>query len=104
MLGFTPPEWAYYASRHTGVTITQGAARAIDRNIRMQPEGALPKSGTAAQRRIHALIAAACHIVQTGAPGNSPDELHRLDKADTEAGLVSLRSLADLGVPYHLAL
>ncbi len=104
MLGFTPPEWAYYASRHTGVTVTQSAARAIDRNIRMQPEGALPKRGTATERRIHALMAAACHIIQTGAPGNSQGELHRLDKADTRAGLVSLRSLADMGVPYSILL
>ena len=31
MLGFTPPEWAYFATRHTGVEITQGSARSIDR-------------------------------------------------------------------------
>ncbi|MDE0029243.1 MAG: hypothetical protein OXU42_07575 [Deltaproteobacteria bacterium] len=104
MLGFTPPEWAYYASRHTGVTVTQGAARAIDRKLRMQPGEALPKSGTATERRIHALIAAACHIIQTGAPGNSPGELHRFDKADTKAGLASLQSLADMGVPYSILL
>ncbi len=24
MIGFTPSEWAYYASRHTGIEITQG--------------------------------------------------------------------------------
>ena len=37
MLGFTPPEWAEYATRHTGVRITQGAARSLDRTIRMNP-------------------------------------------------------------------
>jgi len=30
--------------------------------------------------------------------------VHRLDKADTSAGLVSLRSLAELGLPYHILL
>ena len=45
MLGFTPPEWAYYATRHTGIEVTQGAARTIDRKIRMDPEAALPKKG-----------------------------------------------------------
>ena len=38
MIGFTPSEWAYYASRHTGIEITQGAARTIDRNIRLKPD------------------------------------------------------------------
>ena len=33
MLGFTPPEWAYYASRYTGIPVTQSAARTIDRAL-----------------------------------------------------------------------
>ena len=104
MLGFTPPEWAYYASRHTGVVVTQGAARTIDRKIRMKPEEVLPKPGTVTAQRIHALVAAACHILQSGAPESSSGELHRFNKADTRAGLTSLRSLADLGVPYSVLL
>lgn len=104
MLGFTPPEWAYYASQHTGVTVTQSAARTIDRSIRMDPQAALSRYGKITKRRIHALIAAACHILESGAPESSPDSLHRLDKADTRAGLISLRSLAELGVPYSILL
>ena len=104
MLGFTPPEWAYYASRHTGVEVTQGAARSIDRNIRMDPDAALPKKGTETERRIRALIAAACHILASSVPDDSPETLHRLDKADTRAGLVSVRSSAELGVPYSILL
>ena len=104
MLGFTPPEWAYYASRHTGVEITQGAARTIDRNIRMEPEAPLPKKGSVTERRIRALIAAACHALESGVPERSADALHRLEKADTKAGLVSVRSSADLGVPYSILL
>lgn len=104
MLGFTPPEWAYHASRHAGVAVTQSAARTIDRSIRMKPETALPRNGRATERRIRALIAAACHLLESGVPAGSPDSLHRLDKADTKAGSVSLRSVAELGVPYSVLL
>ena len=104
MLGFTPPEWAYYASRHTGIEVPQGAARTLDRNIRMKPDAPLPKKGSATERRIHALIAAACHALQSGVPRESLSTLHRLDKADTRAGLISVRSSAELGVPYSILL
>ena len=104
MLGFTPPEWAYYASRHTGVEVTQGAARTIDRNIRMNPEAALAKKGKVTEGRIRALIAAACHALESGVPGASADTLHRLEKADTRAGLVGIQSSAELGVPYSMLL
>ena len=104
MLGFTPPEWAYYATQHTGLAVTQGAARIIDRKIRMKPEAALPRTGSVTERRIHALIAAACHALESGAPAGSPGSLHRFEKADTRAGLTSLRASADLGVPYSMLL
>ena len=104
MLGFTPPEWAYYASRHTGVVVTQSAARTIDRNIRTKPDAALPRNGSVTERRIHALIAAACRILESGAPEGSSDNLHRFDKADTRAGLASLRAVAELGIPYSILL
>ena len=104
MLGFSPPEWAHYASQHTGVAVPQNAARNIDRDVRMKPEAALSKSGNVKERRIHALIAAACHVLETGAPVVSPEFLHRFDKPDTKEGLISLRSLANLGVPYSVLL
>ncbi len=104
MLGFTPPEWAWYASRHTGVEVTQSAARTIDRNVRMDPEAALPREGTVTERRIRALVAAACHVLESGVPEMALGDLHRLDKADTRAGLVSVRSSAQLGVPYSVLL
>ena len=75
MLGFTPPEWAYYASRHMGVEVTQVAARSIDRNIRMDPDAALPKKGTETERRIRALIAAACHALKSKVPAILPRAL-----------------------------
>ena len=104
MLGFTPPEWAWYASLHTGIEVSQSAARTIDRNIRMNPDAALPREGTVTERRIRALVAAACHALGSGAPTEPPDSLHRLSKADTRAGFVSLRSSAQLGVPYSVLL
>ena len=104
MLGFTPPEWAYYASRHTGIEVSRSAARTIDRNIRMKPDAALPREGTLTERRIRALVATACHALGSGAPTKPPDSLHRLEKADTRVGLVSLRSSAQLGVPYSVLL
>ncbi|MCX6908530.1 MAG: hypothetical protein NTY01_10865, partial [Verrucomicrobia bacterium] len=45
MLGFTPPEWAYITSQETKVEVPQGAARTIDRNIRMTPLVPLRVSG-----------------------------------------------------------
>ena len=104
MLGFTPSEWAYLASRHTGVTVTQSAARTIDRSIRMKPDSALSKKSRLTERRIQALLTAACHALESGAPGDSVDSIHRLDKADTKAGLVSVCSSAELGIPYSILL
>jgi len=104
MIGFTPPKWAYYASRQTGISVTQNAARAIDRNIRMDPKASLPSPGTVQGRRIRALISAACDALASGVPRQANDTLHRLDKADTKAGLVSVRASASLGVPYSVLL
>ena len=104
LLGFTPPELAYYATRHTGVEVTQSSARTIDRNIRMAPEAALPKKGGVTERRIRALIAAACHALDSGVPAQSHDTVHRLEKADTTGGLVSVQSAAEFGVPYSVLL
>ena len=104
MLGFTPPEWAWYASQRTGVNITQSAARTIDRAIRMKPQTALPQDGSSTERRIRRLSSSACQVLQSSVPETSSDSLHRFDKADTRAGLVSLRSLANLGVPYSVLL
>ena len=105
MLGFTPSEWAYHTSRYTGVNVTQSAARAIDRSIRIKPNGALSKRGRVTERRIRALVTAACQALQSGVPDDSSgSSIHRLDKADTRAGLISVRSSAELGIPYSILL
>ncbi|MBK5942249.1 hypothetical protein [Halochromatium roseum] len=100
ILGFTPPEWAYFASQHTGIEIGQGAARSIDRKIRMNPAAPLRQAGGVTNTRISALVEAACHILASGAPQVPRDRLHRIDKPDTAAGLDSVRSFAELGAPY----
>ena len=70
----------------------------------MAPGAALPRDGSITERRIHALVAAAGHILASGVPETSCGNLHRFDKVDTKAGLVSLQALANLGAPYSVLL
>lgn len=103
ILGFTPPEWAYVTTEHANVSVPQGAARTIDRNIRLNPTKPLPAGGGVTEQRMRAMITTACRLLTNGAP-DTPGLLHRLDKADTKRGLQSVQSLADLGVPYAMVL
>jgi len=103
ILGFTPPEWAYIATQRTGVEVSQGAARALDRNIRLTPEKPLPK-GEQTFNRVKVLIKAACQLIDSPFPEVEQDKIHRLDKADTRHGLAGLRNLAGIGVPYSMLL
>lgn len=104
MLGFTPPEWAYVTSQKADIDVPQGAARTLDRNIRMNPLRALRPSDGVTDKRLRALVSVACQLLAEGASVGSPGTLHRLDKADTRNGLKSLRPLSDLGVPYAMLL
>jgi len=45
ILGLTPPEWAYLATQETGTIVPQGAARTLDRRIRIDPEASLQRNG-----------------------------------------------------------
>lgn len=103
MLGFTPPEWAYVTTEHANVEVPQGAARTLDRNIRLNPTRPLNASGGVTEQRMRAMITTACRLLTEGAP-DTPGLLHRLDKADTRHGLQSVQPLADLGVPYAMVL
>jgi hypothetical protein len=103
MLGFTPPEWAYVTTEHANVDVPQGAARTLDRNIRLNPTRPLNASGGVTEQRMRAMITTACRLLNEGAP-DTPGLLHRLDKADTRHGLQSVQPLADLGVPYAMVL
>jgi len=103
MLGFTPPEWAYIATQETGIQVTQTSARGIDREIRARPVTPLKMSGIKAER-IKALVEVACPLLRDGVPAVEESRLHRLNKADTKEGLASIRSRAELGIPYAMLL
>ncbi len=103
ILGFTPPEWAYVATQRTGVEVTQGFIRNLDRTVRLQPLRPLPTRGVGV-RRLNALIDAAAQLLSEGAPALDASKIHRLDKADTKSGLESLRAIAELGAPYAMLL
>ena len=104
ILGFTPPEWAEVTTRQSDVTVTQNAARALDRAVRLLPSKQLKTSGGATDRRLRALVTTACELLDEGAPDRPDDLIHRLDKADTKSGLKSLQPLTELGVPYAVLL
>lgn len=103
ILGFTPPEWAYVTTERTDVEVPQGAARTLDRTVRLKPLIPFRTSGGVTERRIRALVTTACELLKEGAT-QGPGILHRLDKADTKSGLASLQPLADLGLPYPMVL
>lgn len=103
MLGFTPPEWGYITTQKTGISVTQGFVRSLDRKVRMAPGTELNTSGVT-KRRLEALVQTACHILSAGIPDVNRDQLHRLDKADTKYGLEGIRNLAGIGVPYAMLL
>jgi len=103
MLGFTPPEWAYVATQRSGIEVTQGFSRTLDRNIRMSPFSPL-RLTAATSKRLKALINTACQLLNSPVPGTDADKIHRLDKADTREGAQTIRSLAGIGVPYAMLL
>jgi hypothetical protein len=103
MLGFTPPEWAYVATLETKTVISQGFIRALDRKIRSRPLEPL-RTTTESASRIRKLVTVACPLLERGAPDVGTNQFHRLDKADTKSGLVSIRNAAQLGVPYAMLL
>lgn len=105
ILGFSPPEWAYVTTEMTGVEVDQGAARSIDRRIRMKPLASMNESGNGITgQRIGAMIEAGVRTVEQGAGIVPPGIVHRLDKADTADGIGSVQSIADLGAPYPVLL
>jgi hypothetical protein len=103
LLGFTPSEWSYIATQRTGIAISQGAARTLDRQIRMYPTMPLSR-GKVTRERIGALLETAYQLLTEGAPSVAAEKIHRLDKADTKAGLSTVRAMAELGVPYAMLL
>jgi hypothetical protein len=103
MLGVTPPEWGYLTTQRTGVLVTQGFVRTLDRKVRMSPETPLNATGVSTER-LRALVETACMVLTEGAAPVEDDQLHRLNKADTRGGLDSVKSVAGMGVPYAMLL
>lgn len=103
MLGFTPPEWAYVTTQRTGIEVSQGFIRALDRKIRLAPFKPLGK-GKVTTERLQALLDTVCQLLSEGAPRVDATNIHRLDKADTKTGVDTLQTLAALGVPYAMLL
>jgi hypothetical protein len=89
--------------RKSCINQPQGAARTLDRTVRMKPSSALRANGGVTEKRIRAMVTTACQLLTEAAP-QTPGFLHRLDKADTRDGLASLQPLADIGVPYAMLL
>ena len=103
MLGFTPPEWAYLATQRHGLEVSQGFARTLDREIRVSPLSPLLPT-LERRRRIEAMVETACHLLEEGCPEVQPQQIHRLQKADTLGGLDGLRHMAAIGAPYAMLL
>jgi len=103
MLGFSPPELAHLTTLRSGVSFPQGAVRTLDRKIRMDPTTRLTINGQTGDR-LKALVEVACQMLAEGAPAVSPDTVHRLDKADTKAGLKTVKTMAEIGAPYAMLL
>lgn len=103
MLGFTPSEWAHVTSAESGVLVTQGYARTLDRGIRIDPLRLLKPAGVIGAR-LRALFATACKLLRDGAPVLPADQLHRLDKVDTRPGGPWMPTLAATGVSYAMLL
>jgi len=103
MLGFTPPEWGYITTQKTGVTVSQGFIRSLDRKIRMAPDVELSTNGVT-KERVEAMVQTACQLLSAGAPEVNIDQLHRLNKADTKQGISSIKNLSRIGAPYAMLL
>ncbi len=104
ILGFTPPEWAYVTTEATGIKVDQGAARTLDRNMRLRPLTPRALGATLTDSRLRAMIDAGVQTLLKGAGLETAGLVHRLDKVDTKEGIKSLQPIADLGVPYAVLL
>lgn len=103
MLGFTPPEWGYESTQRTGVEVSQGFVRSLDRKVRMNPGTSLKIKGIS-KERLKALVDTACDLLSKSVPKVEVGQIHRLDKADTKHGTETIRNLAGMGAPYAMLL
>ena len=104
MLGFTPSEWAYVTSQTSSAKVTQGAARTLDRDIRIDPAWGLESRSDLVKERIRAMLETACSLLRAGPDRVDNADIHRLNKADTALGADSIATSATLGIPYAMLL
>lgn len=104
ILGLSPPEFAHLATLTTNVRVEQNFARTQDQKARSgQPLFTRAHPSTIA--RLEALIRTACELIAKPRPPiTGPDKIHRLDKIDTQSGLVSVKKVSREGVPYSVLL
>ena len=79
ILGFSPPEWADVAGSQTGTVLPQGAARTLDRRVRLEREMFAGSSieQTATGRRARVLLEVAVLLLRDGAPTQPQGMTHR---------------------------
>lgn len=102
ILGFSPSEWAHLATQRKNLKVTQGFARSMDRKVRLRPLEPL-RCTLQTRQRLEAMIETACQVIVEG-PSAGESQIHRLQKADTDEGLESLRRITAMGVPYAMLL
>ncbi len=90
MLGFTPPEWGYVTTQRTGVVVSQGFVRSIDRKVRMTPETPIHITGVT-KERLTALVETACQMLTEGAPQVGTAQLHRSTRLTRDGELKAFR-------------
>ena len=105
ILGFTPPEWAYVTTERSHTEVSQGAARTLDRKMRLAGLAPISDKGNVSDARIKAMISVAVALLEEGTGDVDTSVIvHRLDKVDTAKGIRSLPPVADLGVPFPMLL
>lgn len=107
ILGMSASEWASLTTTETGITVDQGTARALDQRTRTHSDYVANLAGRRNEKmaeRLKAMVNVACTYLVAGPPPPLTDTVHRLAKMDTDEGLVSIRRVADLGVPYAVLL
>jgi hypothetical protein len=105
ILGFMPPEWAYVTTERGDIEVAQGAARTLDRKMRLAGLTPIVDKDSVTDARIKAMVSVGVALLEEGAGDiDNTVIVHRLDKVDTAKGIRSLRPVADLGVPYPVLL